>query len=109
MRSEPIKAFGGLSPATPQMLQAFQNVCEGWSVEVDVELAGDLLRFSFEGVFFPMDDIIEALSPLLTEASTGRFDLLDIEGWSITRYTFAQGKVSHNTRDLNTVLDYSGH
>ena len=109
MRQEPVKAYGSLTPAGEEARSALENACTDWGAAAEIELTGDLLRFSFEGVFFPGDDVAEALSPFLSKVSTGRIDVLDMEAWTLTRYLVADGKIVRSVRDLNHVLDYSGH
>jgi len=109
MRREPVKAYGSLAPATQEAREAFEAVCAEWSAPAQVELAGGLLRFSFEGVFFPGDEAAQALEPFLSADSSGRIDVLDMEAWTLTRFVFTDGKIVRSVRDLNHVLDYSGH
>lgn len=76
-------------------------------------MEGDMLRISFEGVFFPLDDVLSALEACLEPHSAGKLDYLDLEAWSLTRCLFqpgAQGGTfERSVRSLNHILDYSGH
>ena len=63
----------------------------------------------FEGVFFPEEDVVNAIRPFLQPASTGKLDVISIEDWTLTRYTFDGGRLCRGQRDLNQVLEYSGH
>ena len=49
-------------------------------------------RISFEGVFFPLDDVLDALRPLLCAESSGKIDLIDMEAWTLTRAAFPARK-----------------
>ena len=112
MRQEPVKAYGNLHPADGRALQALEAVFDSWGLTVELELAGsngDLLRLGFEGVFFLYYDAVEAIRPFLTPASTGKLDILNFEDWTLTRYTFDAGRLCRGQRDLNQVLEYSGH
>ena len=112
MRQEPCKAYGNLHPANERILRALEAVFDTWGLAVDLELAGSdgaLLRLSFEGVFFPEDDVVNAIRPFLTPQSTGKLDIINVEDWTLTRYMFDAGQLHRGQRDLNQVLEYSGH
>ena len=70
---------------------------------------GDIFRISFEGVFFPLDDVLDALRPLLCAESSGKIDLIDMEAWTLTRAAFSGTEITVKTVGLNHVLAYSGH
>ncbi len=109
MRQEPVRAYGHLHPAGNPVPEAVASTLDSWSLEAELVLAGDLFRLSFEGVCFPAEEIVEALRPFLEPHSQGRLDVLDLEAWTLTRYTFTGTVVRCNQRSLNHVLDYSGH
>lgn len=109
MRQEPCKAFGHLFPADSALLDAVDTVLADWNVAGCAELEGDLFRIDFEGVFFPLDDVLAAIRPFLTPESAGKIDLIDMEQWTLTRAVFAGARVTTKTVGLNHVLDYSGH
>ena len=109
MRTEPCKAYGNVVPASPALRDAVCAVCADWGLADCVELEGDILRISFEGVFFPQEDVVEAIRPYLTGESSGRLDVFDLEGWRMTRATFAGTEVRLASSGLNDVLAYSGH
>lgn len=112
MRQEPFKAYGNLHPAGERALRALEEVFSAWGLAAELELAGSdgaLLRLGFEGVFFPEDDAITAIRPFLTPRSTGKLDIINVEDWTLTRYTFDAGRLTRGQRDLNQVLEYSGH
>lgn len=100
-----VKVYGAIHPATPEMLQAASSVVDANCLELE----GDMLRISFEGVWFMIDELIEVLIPLLYEGSAGRIDYIDVEAWKLHRYNFTGNNVTLSSRDLNTILDYSGH
>lgn len=105
-----IKVFGNLYPANEAFLQALSPSA---SLAVPLEpapliLNGDLLLISFEGVFFPVEDLIDCLQGLLKPGMEGKIDYLDLENWKMTRYGIKDGKISHSAVGLNHVMDYSG-
>ena len=85
---------------------SYTHLLSGWNLPDCAELSGDLLRIDFEGVFFPLDDVLEAVRPFLTPESAGKIDLIDMEQWTLTRTTFAGTAMTTKTVGLNHVLDY---
>ena len=80
MREEPCKTYGHLFPADQHIADAVGAVLSDWNIPECTELEGDIFRISFEGVFFPLDDVLDALRPLLCAESSGKIDLIDMEG-----------------------------
>lgn len=72
-------------------------------------LEGDTLRISWEGLYFPLEDVLSALAATLGSGSAGKLDYLDLEEWTLTRYVPGTNGFQASKRDLNQVLDYSGH
>ena len=69
---------------------------------------GDMLRISFEGRYFPEEEVIEALKAHLLPEAQGKVDVLDIAAWRMRRYFIKDGTISVREASLNNVLDYSG-
>lgn len=111
MQNIRVKVYGFLRPCAQEGLDALRAALRLLGDEADEALAleGELLNVTYEGAFFPVEDFMAALAPLLQEASKGKLDYLDMEEWKITRYSFDNGFITQNVRDLNSVLDYSGH
>ena len=65
MRPVIVKAYGALSPATEETLNAVRAVLDDWYIPEAVELSGDLLRISYEGDVFPDAEVVEAVRPFL--------------------------------------------
>ena len=78
-----IKVYASLYPADAAALEAVNAVLASWYVEDAAELAGDLLRISHEGEYFPTGEVVEALKPFLREDSRGRLDEIDLEAWTL--------------------------
>ena len=72
-------------------------------------LEGDTLRISWEGLYFPLEDVLSALAATLGSGSEGKLDYIDLEEWTLTRYVPGTNGFQASKRDLNQVLDYSGH
>lgn len=111
MKTAMVKVYGYLRPcpqsAMPQLLAALRLM--GGEAADALTLEGDLLNVGYEGVFFPVEDFLQALAPLLDTASAGKLDYMDMEAWTLTRYSFENGFITSASRPLNHVLDHSGH
>ncbi|UZP69072.1 hypothetical protein N1030_08915 [Desulfovibrio mangrovi] len=99
-----IKVYGSISPAGNELLQAAQRVADE-----SVSLEGDMLLISHEGMYFMIDDFIEAIKPHLGKGSEGRIDYIDMDEWTLTRYRIQDGLITRSEAGLNQVMDYSGH
>ena len=55
----------------------------------------------------PAQQLLYALQE--REKAQGKLDVLDMEGWKLTRHVLAGGSVHSSSAPLNNVLDYSGH
>ena len=106
-----LKVYGNLFPADEADREALALACQGRAPEDGeaVLLEGDLVRISFEGLYFPVDDVLEALAARLKPAQQGKLDVLDIEAWRLTRHLFTEGRITSRAAPLNNVLDFSGH
>lgn len=106
-----LKVYGNLWPASPQLKDRLSMLCtsclppESQIVELDV----DLLRISFEGIFFPLKEVLDCIKPSLENNTRGKLDVLDLEAWTLQRHIFANGKITCRSAPLNNILDYSGH
>ena len=67
----------------------------------------DLLRISFEGLYFPENDVLAALEACLPAHAQGKMDVLDLDIWELRRYARENGRFHLSRRDLNQVLDYA--
>ena len=109
-----LKVYGHVWPAGADLLASL-NALSGevmGRADEDIplfELDGDLLRVSFEGIWFPVEETLAALRAGLTPASHGKLDVLDLDAWTLTRHVFAGEAVHSSSAPLNHVLDYSGH
>lgn len=112
--SQPVllKVYGNICPVPATLLDGLSPVLQECLPVPDLpvaSLSGDLLTLSFEGVYFPIDDVLAVLSESIAAGAAGKLDLLDLENWRLTRYTFARGVIETRSASLNNVLDYSGH
>lgn len=103
-----IKVYGSISNANTELFNAALRVVEEQD-ENAVELDGTFFTISFEGIYFMIDEFITAIKPHLTRECSGRIDYIDVDDWTLTRFWIEGGLITHNTADLNHVMDHSGH
>ncbi len=106
-----IKVYGAFSPVGEDAATRVAAAGSGAVGQPEPWLfrEGDLLRISFEGIWFPWEDVWDALRETLAPAARGKLDVLDLDAWTLTRHTLDEQGVHVSTRPLNHVLDYSGH
>ena len=112
-RSPLLKVYGHVYPVNDDFYSALQQACADTMPDEDdvpvLERDGDMARISFEGMYFPVDDVLAALAAHLRPEHQGKLDVLDMEGWRLFRHTFTKGRIESHSAPLNNVLDYSGH
>lgn len=112
-RQPPLKVYGHVYPVGDALYAALASASAAALPDEDdipvLEREGNMARFSFEGVFFPVDAVLAALEQHLGPELKGKLDVLDLEGWRLCRYTFTAGRIEQRSAPLNSVLDYSGH
>lgn len=108
--SQPVllKVYGSFYPADQAMLESIRQLTASALPQApDLELEGDLLKITFEGIYFPVDELLEFVDG--NPGLEGKLDALDIENWQLRRYLVTDGKISFHSAPLNDVLAYSGH
>ena len=109
-----LKVYGHIYPASKELESDLeQALCTAMQdpISLDVPLLcreNDMLRISFEGNYFPEDDVVSALKKHIEPSQKGKLDVLDIENWKMTRYFFQNGTITNRSASLNSVMDYSG-
>ncbi|MBR4741344.1 MAG: hypothetical protein IK079_00380, partial [Desulfovibrio sp.] len=84
-------------------------ICDPISADIPLlERESDMLRISFEGSYFPLDEVLAVFKAHLLPNHKGKLDVLDLDGWRITRFQFLSGHLSEKNNSLNSVLDYNG-
>lgn len=108
-----LKVYGHVYPIDDALYAALDTACTDAMPDEDdipvLERDGDMARFSFEGTYFPLDEVLAVLTAHIRAEHQGKLDVLDMEDWRLTRHTFAQGRIDVHRAPLNNVLDYSGH
>ncbi|MDD2967138.1 MAG: hypothetical protein PHN64_06625 [Desulfovibrionaceae bacterium] len=110
-----IKVYGHCYPAPASLYEALLALsgeaigAEDSNIPV-VEQEGDMVRLSFEGDYFPVEDMLQCLAAHLSPQCEGKVDVLDLDAWTLVRHSIVGAEVhSAPARSLNHVLDYSGH
>lgn len=110
--SQPVllKVYGGFMPASPRLHEALRQIA-GTALPAEnvcVALDGDMASLSFEGIYFPLEETLEAIREYANEETRGRLGVLDIENWTLCRHEINGKEISARSQGLNSVLDYSG-
>ena len=108
-----LKVYGHIYPVDEALYAALEHACADAMPDEDdlpvIERDGDMARISFEGIYFPLDDVLDVLTAHVRAEHKGKLDVLDLESWRLIRHIFTQGRVDVHSAPLNNVLDYSGH
>lgn len=106
-----LKIYGHIWPTDDTLHRALAASCVGALPQEGPVIfrEGDMSRISFEGIYFPLEDLLETLEQGLQEEHQGKLDVLDMEAWMLTRHIFSTGKIVRSSSPLNNVLDHSGH
>lgn len=112
--SQPVllKVYANIWPVTRDILTALVPVLAQCLPEPEEPVAAwnaKLLTISFEGIYFPAEEVLSILKTGLHEDSQGKLDIIDLENWRLQRTVFRNGSWRTNSAPLNNVLDYSGH
>ena len=108
------KTYAALTPAGPELVERLRLVvaaaqragfCPGAEPEDIIALQGDTLLISYEGMAFPLEDVVVALEGSVL---TGKLDFLDLEAWTLTRHIWKDGHMMRRTGDLNAALESKG-
>ncbi len=108
-----LKVYGHVYPVSSAFYDDLAHACADALPDADdipvLEKDGDMARISFEGMYFPVNEVLEALARYLGPEHKGKLDVLDMGGWRLTRHVFEEGRINSSSAPLNNVLDYSGH
>ncbi len=111
MRPVLVKVYGFLRPVSRNELAELREALALVDAEAGevLTLNGELMNISYEGTFFPLDDFLLAAAPMAQRGCHGKIDYLDLEAWKLRRYICENGSFQGKERDLNSVMEYSGH
>lgn len=112
-RSPLLKVYGHVYHVNNDFYAALEQACADAMPDEDdvpvLERDGDMARISFEGMYFPVDEVLAVFGEHLCPEHKGKLDVLDMEGWRLYRHAFNHGRIESHSAPLNNVLDYSGH
>ena len=66
---------------------------------------GNAMELEYEGVYFPVDEFVEALTPLVTGKVVAHVDAIDNDAWTITRYKITAEETKTRTVDIDNVME----
>ncbi|MDR1857174.1 MAG: hypothetical protein LBR22_08485 [Desulfovibrio sp.] len=106
----PIKVYGHISPVSDALWEELDRLCGplGEGEEPVATREGDTIQLAFEGLHFPVEEVLEAVRRHLGPVHAGKLDVLDVENWRMTRHVIKDGKIETRAASLNDVLSYSG-
>ncbi len=107
-----IKVYGNIWPVNEDLMQALVPLMpfsEHVSAQDMLNLHNDLLTISFEGIYFPLDEVLEVMQAFLRKNSQGKLDYIDLEAWTLIRHEINGMSITSKTTSLNNVMDFSGH
>ena len=120
--SQPVllKVYAAFFPVSSDLVEKVREAAsQALAMEGDpgphVFFEDTMLRISFEGIYFPWEDVVPLLQEAVAAGAKGKMDVLDMEAWTMTRFeacdcdrTHATPYLREGTVSLNHVLDYSG-
>lgn len=105
-----LKVYGGLRPVSAALHAAISEIAfAAMPSEASILLDGEWLEISFEGIYFPVDELIMAIETAEITNLNGKIDVLDIENWQLRRFLIVDSRIEMRATSLNNVLAYSGH
>lgn len=108
-----LKVYGHLHPAGEELERRLEAALASALRDNDdlplLEREGDMLRISFEGSWFPEDDVLDVLRGAPLDGMAGKLDVLDMENWLLRRHELRGGSLETRSAPLNNVLAHSGH
>jgi len=102
-----IKIYGNLYPTTMSVHEAIDSVLQSWHLNIQHSLEGTMWTIQYEGIYFPTDDVISAIKPLLCSTSQGKLDAIDMDAWTLTRHRFIGTDITTTRTPLNDILAHS--
>ena len=70
-----------------QSLLALHAICQDWYLDEDIfSLDDNLLTISYEGTYFPHEEVAMILAEYISKESKGKMDFIDLEAWTLQRF-----------------------
>ncbi len=113
MRDAKVKVYGHLYPVEEECYTRALAIINTWNLVDDfgeiIEYNKDMINISYEGDYFPCDEIVELLNSYHNALTQGKLDCINIEKWTLNRHFFNLGeKHRQNTASLNNALEKQG-
>ncbi len=106
MRGPALKVYGYLEPVPEALYVAVKNALTAGFVPEDALLySPPCLSFAYEGEYFPLEDVLACIEPMLDGSARGKLDYIDMEAWQLTRHFFQNGHIVVRSAGLNHVMD----
>ncbi len=106
MRPVIMKVYGNLYPVDKTCFEEVEQVLTAWNIEDSVFYEKDMVRISYEGEYFPCDEVSEILKSYHAETTEGKLDCMDLEEWTLARYSFKKNKeYKYNKATLDKALE----
>lgn len=119
--SQPVvlKVYASFAPVRPWVVDRLTAIAREAMGREDeevpiVSVLGDMVRLSFEGLYFPWDEATVVFEKAVAEGARGKMDVLDMENWTMTRFESAEERgtggfhLKRGKVPLNHVMDFSG-
>ncbi len=108
-----IKVYAHFAPVTAELVRELEDsvssaICAEDFAGPIVSTLEDMVRLSFEGIYFPEDDVADIVRHAVEDGACGKMDVLDLENWHMTRYEGRDHVLHKSGAPLNNVLDFSG-
>ncbi len=109
MRHILVKVYGSVHPLAPEDRDSLLKRLEILLDDEAVDFDGDMVRMSYEGMYFPIDEVLEIVQEYLHAGSQGRIDYIDMDGWRLHRHMIEGTTITEKSNNLNNILDFAGH
>ena len=108
-----IKIYAHFAPVTDDVVRELEDcvssaICAEDFTGPIVSTLGDMVRLSFEGIYFPEEEVADIVRRAVEDGASGKMDVLDLENWHMTRYEGKDHVLHKSGAPLNNVLDFSG-
>ncbi len=104
-----IKVYGHVWPCTSNLMTELMPLMPFTDQDIDIlSFDKDMLRISYEGMYFPLDEVLQIITQFLVEESQGKIDYIDLEEWSLKRHQIQGKQIILKKGNLNQALDFSG-
>lgn len=108
--SQPVllKVYASLWPCGQELCAELARISEQAIPAAEcVGMDADLLTIAFEGIYYPVDEVLAAIRAGLQPEQQGRLDALDLEAFRLARYHIGNGAITESSARLNDVLAIS--